>query len=454
MAKRSVLIIDKDEDIVSILAEELRSKNHEVGICADGGPGIERAKSEQPGIIILSLELDDMSGYVVCKKLKGSEETRNIPVIIVSRDATEKDFDRHRRLKVAAQDYLMKPFENSEILRRIENLIGFDVEDNVYEKLEEKIDTLFEEKVTDKQLDLKDKEIKDLRQKFEEVKRELLESKRRLSAGATEGAAAGEELDRLRRENENLSGELEALRARSEDAERRAAEAQAELSATPDAEETENRIKKLEKESRKLRSTVSELKTRLGVREKNLKELSEFKYQVELREAEEGELTGKLQAEIEEKDEQLLKYEHEISELRREMQINEAKSQGIREQVERMEEEKNRIVQERDSRISQLQEQAAGLQEKATALEAERDGLEQKVEDLRQLQEEREKRLQSLEEEAGLFQAEKDGLENQIDGIQNERQALEEELAAYKEDAENLKRTLRETLQKALESLE
>src|SRR5580765_7450788 len=108
MAKR-VLIIDGDVPFVTELTTALEHRGDEVNSAREGKEGQELAKRSTPDLIVLCVELRKTSGYSICSKLKKDEDTRQIPVILVSAEATQKTFDDHRKLKVGrADEYLRK----------------------------------------------------------------------------------------------------------------------------------------------------------------------------------------------------------------------------------------------------------------------------------------------------------------------------------------------------------
>jgi len=149
--QNSVLIIDDEVDILNLLALHLRLKNYKVYQASNGKDGIELAISEKPDIIILDVMMPDMGGFEVCKKLKESIETANIPIIFLTAKSTIND--KVTGLGCGADDYIVKPFDFDELEMRIRrSLRGF--QDSKFSKIkvyagksmEEKINKWFFEK--------------------------------------------------------------------------------------------------------------------------------------------------------------------------------------------------------------------------------------------------------------------------------------------------------------------
>src|SRR5688572_989863 len=64
-----------------------------------------------------------MSGYSICNKLKKDNDLKGIPLIITSKEATPETFAQHKKLKTRAEDYLIKPFQEAELIEKIGALI-------------------------------------------------------------------------------------------------------------------------------------------------------------------------------------------------------------------------------------------------------------------------------------------------------------------------------------------
>lgn len=106
-----VLIIDPEREGVAQLQGVLRSRNCQAIVAANGEQGIALCEQRRPDLIIVSLELTKGSGFSVCKKLRRHDTLGNVPLFLVSRDATMDTFDKHMRLKSRADAYFRKPYE-------------------------------------------------------------------------------------------------------------------------------------------------------------------------------------------------------------------------------------------------------------------------------------------------------------------------------------------------------
>ena len=112
-----ILIID-DSRLIAHVAKTILSKGgHEVVLAQDGLAGLEAAKSEKPDIVLLDLIMPGMDGYEVCKKLKENEDTKEIPIIMLTSKA--EPADKVKGLQMGAFDYVTKPFDEGELVARV-----------------------------------------------------------------------------------------------------------------------------------------------------------------------------------------------------------------------------------------------------------------------------------------------------------------------------------------------
>ncbi len=95
----------------------LQGKNYKVKKAIDGETALLAAQSNPPDLILLDIMMPDMDGYQVCEKLKLNPTTQDIPVIFIS--ALNNTFDKVKAFEVGAIDYVTKPFQEEEVLARI-----------------------------------------------------------------------------------------------------------------------------------------------------------------------------------------------------------------------------------------------------------------------------------------------------------------------------------------------
>jgi EAL domain-containing protein (putative c-di-GMP-specific phosphodiesterase class I)/CheY-like chemotaxis protein len=117
-----VLIADDNEDVVLLLRTYLRPLDCEIVIAGDGEEALAVAQARLPDLVLLDVMMPKRSGWEVCQALKGVQRTANIPVVLVTGRGDVKD--RLTGLQVGADDYLVKPFDRNEVLKRIQALLN------------------------------------------------------------------------------------------------------------------------------------------------------------------------------------------------------------------------------------------------------------------------------------------------------------------------------------------
>jgi CheY-like chemotaxis protein len=124
MPRKRVLIIEADRDFAEGLSRTLKSEGYGTIFAGDGTEGLDIVRGDRPDLIVLCVELPQMSGYSVCNKLKKDSALKSIPLIIISSEATPETFQQHKKLKTHAEDYMIKPFKSEELVEKIKTLIG------------------------------------------------------------------------------------------------------------------------------------------------------------------------------------------------------------------------------------------------------------------------------------------------------------------------------------------
>lgn len=112
-----VLVVEDEPDVAEILNYNLQSAGFETLIAATGREAVLMCEASHPDIILLDLVLPDMPGIQVCRSLKSSTSTKDIPVVIVS--ARSDEIDRVVGFEVGADDYVVKPYSVRELLLRM-----------------------------------------------------------------------------------------------------------------------------------------------------------------------------------------------------------------------------------------------------------------------------------------------------------------------------------------------
>ena len=122
MAKGKILVVDDEIYIVHILDFSLGMEGYEVLTAPDGEQALEKAHASHPDLIVLDIMMPKLDGYEICRMLKSAEDTRDIPVILLS--AKGRNVDQKIGFEVGADDYITKPFSPRKLVDRINALLG------------------------------------------------------------------------------------------------------------------------------------------------------------------------------------------------------------------------------------------------------------------------------------------------------------------------------------------
>ena len=117
-----ILVAEDDPGSIKLLDFRLKSLGHEVIFAVDGGKALEIATKEKPDLVLLDVMMPVMNGFQVLRKLKSQEETKNIPVIMLTSKVQEKDIVVG--LESGAADYITKPFSFAELIARVNRTLA------------------------------------------------------------------------------------------------------------------------------------------------------------------------------------------------------------------------------------------------------------------------------------------------------------------------------------------
>ena len=122
MAKKKILVVDDEAELVGMVKMRLEASQYEVITAYDGQEAIDTARREKPDLILLDLMLPKIDGYKVCGLLKADTRFRTIPIILFT--ARAQDSDKKMAEETGANAYVTKPFEPQVLLKKIAELIA------------------------------------------------------------------------------------------------------------------------------------------------------------------------------------------------------------------------------------------------------------------------------------------------------------------------------------------
>ena len=114
-----ILIVEDDETIASVLAEALTSHHYTVETTADGVTGLELVQAFHYDLLVLDIMLPGLDGMTLCRQVRS--HGLQMPILLLS--AKNSSADRVMGLEAGADDYVVKPYELSELIARIQALL-------------------------------------------------------------------------------------------------------------------------------------------------------------------------------------------------------------------------------------------------------------------------------------------------------------------------------------------
>jgi PAS domain S-box-containing protein len=121
--QQDLLVVDDDPDILHLLDHALSYHGYQVRTAADGQGALDQIGERPPDLILLDLKMPQMDGYEVIRRLKVDEETRPIPIIVITASPVDKERDKVQVLGMGASQYITKPLSIETLVHEIEAVI-------------------------------------------------------------------------------------------------------------------------------------------------------------------------------------------------------------------------------------------------------------------------------------------------------------------------------------------
>lgn len=119
--KAKILVVDDEQDMVELLAFNLRKDGYEVAVARDGLEALKRARSFAPELVILDVMMAGIDGFTVCEILRSQPSTADTAVIFVT--ACGGQIARMNGMASGGNDYINKPFSPKDLVLRVEQVL-------------------------------------------------------------------------------------------------------------------------------------------------------------------------------------------------------------------------------------------------------------------------------------------------------------------------------------------
>jgi DNA-binding response OmpR family regulator len=117
-----VLIADDDEDILTLVALRFRRSGLEVILARDGEEALELIKTRAPDAAVLDIAMPKLTGLEVVRRIRESEATKTLPVVLLTARAAEKDVELG--LDAGADEYITKPFSPQDLYTCVQSVLS------------------------------------------------------------------------------------------------------------------------------------------------------------------------------------------------------------------------------------------------------------------------------------------------------------------------------------------
>ena len=112
-----ILVVDDSPVELRLVSAALTSGGYRVVTAIDGEDAMLKAIAEQPKLILMDVVMPKKNGYQVCRSLKTTDETKNIPIVLLT--SKNQDSDKFWGMKQGADEYLTKPFDSADLLATV-----------------------------------------------------------------------------------------------------------------------------------------------------------------------------------------------------------------------------------------------------------------------------------------------------------------------------------------------
>src|SRR5215510_756825 len=117
-----ILCVEDNQENLFMLQRRLTRRGFEVTIAMDGTQSVEWAKTLLPDVIVMDLNLPGLDGLQATRRLKNQPETKHIPIIVLTADATQKS--RERALRAGCDEFETKPIDFDGLVGKIQSLLS------------------------------------------------------------------------------------------------------------------------------------------------------------------------------------------------------------------------------------------------------------------------------------------------------------------------------------------
>jgi two-component system alkaline phosphatase synthesis response regulator PhoP len=120
---KKILIVDDEPHMIELVKAILSEEGYDVATASDGKEGLKKLETLKPDLVILDMMMPGMSGREVCEKIRENPKTKGLKVAFLT-VARFSEVGKQELSKMNVSDYITKPFENTDLVKRVKKIIG------------------------------------------------------------------------------------------------------------------------------------------------------------------------------------------------------------------------------------------------------------------------------------------------------------------------------------------
>ena len=124
---RKILVVDDEPDCLEFVRAILEPEGYTVATAANGQEALDQIEADAPDLVVLDVMMPVLDGFDACEEIKSNEATEHIPVVLLTRVASEvptSSYSHRGGMATAADDYIPKPIQPDKVLEVVRRLLG------------------------------------------------------------------------------------------------------------------------------------------------------------------------------------------------------------------------------------------------------------------------------------------------------------------------------------------
>lgn len=122
MVEKKIMVVDDEENLTELVRAILEQENYDVITASNGEECLDKLKTVKPDLILLDMMMPGMSGREVCERIRKNPQTKNLKVAFLT-VAKFSEMGKTTLADMKVADYITKPFENEDLVRRVKKMV-------------------------------------------------------------------------------------------------------------------------------------------------------------------------------------------------------------------------------------------------------------------------------------------------------------------------------------------